>query len=62
MEEYHIARRALTADGRGGRVRGRPRLGWTDGVKVAMGSRGMTVEAARQYAKDRKEWRALVDM
>ena len=31
-----------------------------DGVKVALGSRGMTVEAARQSAKDRKEWRALV--
>ena len=31
-----------------------------DGVKVALGNRGMTVEAGRQYAKDRKEWRALV--
>ena len=30
-----------------------------DGVKVALGNRGMTVEAARQCAKDRKEWRAL---
>ena len=30
-----------------GRVRGRPRLGWMDGVKVALGNRGMTVEAAR---------------
>ena len=33
------------------------RLGWTDGVKVALGNRGMTVYAARQCAKDRKEWR-----
>ena len=31
-----------------------------DGVKVALGKRGMKVEAARQCAKDRKEWRALV--
>ena len=46
----------------GGRVRGRPRLGWMDGVKVALGNRGMTVEAARQSAKDRNEWRALVHM
>ena len=29
----------------GGRVRGRPRLGWMDGVKVALGNRGMTMEA-----------------
>ena len=50
--------------GSGGRVRGRPRLGWMDGAKVALGNRGMTVEAiaARQCAKDRKDWRALVHM
>ena len=33
-----------------------------DGVKVALGNRGMTVEAARQSAKDRIESRALVHM
>ena len=53
-----MARRALKAEVSGGRVRGRPRLGWMDAVKVALGNRGMTVEAAHQYAKDRKEWRA----
>ena len=37
-------------------------VGWMDGVKVAFGNRGMTVEAARQCANDRKEWRALVHM
>ena len=31
-----------------------------DGEKVALGNRGMTVEAARQCAKGRKAWRALV--
>ena len=46
----------------GGRVGGRPRLGWMDGVKMTLGNRGMTVEAARQYAKDRKAWRALAHM
>ena len=62
MDEYRMARRVLMAEGTGGRVRGRPRLGWMDGVKVALGNRGMTVEAARQCAKDQKEWRALVHM
>ena len=33
-----------------------------DGVKVALGNRVMTVEAARQCPNDRKEWRALVHM
>ena len=27
-----------------------------DDVKVALGNRGMTVEAARQCAKNRTEW------
>ena len=62
MDDYRMARRVLMAEVSGGRVRGRPRLGWMDAVKVALGNRGMTVEAARQCAKDRKEWRALVYM
>ena len=44
----------------GGSERGTPRLGWMDGVKVALVNREITVEAAHQCAKDRKEWRALV--
>ena len=35
----------------GGRVRGRPWLRWMDGVKVALGKRGVTVDAARQCGK-----------
>ena len=62
MDEYRMARRVLTAKVSGGWVRGRLRLGWMDGVKVALGNRGMTVEAARQCAKDLKAWRALVHM
>ena len=46
----------------GGQVRGKPRLGWIDGVKVALGNREVSVEAASQCVKDRKEWRALVHM
>ena len=54
MDEYRMARRVFKAEVSGRRVRGRPRLGWMDGVTVALGNRGMTVEAARQCAKDRK--------
>ena len=36
------------------RVQSKPRLGWMDSVKMALGSRGMTMEAAR--------WSALVAM
>ena len=51
MDEYLMARRVLMAEVSIGRVRGRPRFGWLDGVKVAMGNRGMTVEAVPQCAK-----------
>ena len=40
MDDYRMA------EVNGGWVRGRPRLGWMDGVKVALGNRQMTVEAA----------------
>ena len=60
MDEYRMARRELLAEvNGGGGGRERPRLGWMDSVKVALGNRGMTVEDARQCAEIRKEWRAL---
>ena len=54
-----MARMVSMAEVSGGRDRGRPRLGWMDGVKVALGNRGMAVEAGRQCVKD---GRALVHM
>ena len=41
-----MARSVLMAEVSGGRVQGRPKLGWMDGKEVALSSRGM--EAARQ--------------
>ena len=47
MDECRMARSLLMAEVSEGRVRGRLMLGWMlDGVKVALGNRGMTVEAA----------------
>ena len=40
----------------GGRVQGRPRLGWMDGVKVALGNRGMIVEDVRKIGKSGDPW------
>ena len=53
MNEYCIVRRVLIADVSGMQLQGRPRLRSMDGVKVALGNRGMTVKAARQCKKDR---------
>ena len=62
MDEYRMARKMLMTEVSGRWVRGRPRLGWMDGVKVALGNRGMMVEAASQCAKDQNEYIALVHM
>ena len=45
LDEYRLARRVLMAHVRGGRARDRPRFYCIDGVKVALGGRGMMVEA-----------------
>ena len=62
MDEYRMARSVLMAEVSEGRVRGRPRLVCMDSVRVSLGNRGVTVEAERQCAKDRKAWRALAHM
>ena len=59
IDEFCMARRVLMAKVSGGRVQGRKRIGWMDGVKMALGNRGMMAETARQCVKDR---RALVHM
>ena len=51
MDQHRMARRVMMAEVSGGWAQERPRLGWMDGVKVALGNRGMMVEAARQCAK-----------
>ena len=60
MDEYRMGRKVLMADVSGGRVRSRPRMSWMNGVKFTLSRKRMMVEALRQCAKDRKEWRALV--
>ena len=51
-----MARRVLMAEASGRRAQGRPRLGWMDGVKVALGYRRMTVEAARKIGNSGEHW------
>ena len=62
MDGYSMVRRVLMAEVSGGRVRGRPRLGWIDAVKVALINRGMTVEWKLRDNERQVEWRALVYM
>ena len=54
MNEYRLARRGLMAEVSGGRVRGRPRLGWVDGVKV-----GWSVKVVGQQRNDDGGWASM---
>ena len=40
MDENRLARRVLTAEVGGGLVQGTPKLGWMDGVNVALAAEG----------------------
>ena len=56
-----MIRRVLMAEVSGGRLEGRPRLGWMHGVKVALGNRGMTVGVARKIGKSGEPWCILTE-
>ncbi len=49
MEEERLVK-VTRSDVRGVRPRGRPRMGWMDSVKRALGTRGMDVCGARKSA------------
>ena len=66
MDKQRIVRRVLKVKVSGGSVLRTYTVVWLDGwcelVKVALDSGGITVEDARQCAKDMKKWRTLVHM
>ncbi len=60
LEEERLVKKTTRSDVIGVRPRGRPRMGWMDSVKRALGARGMSVEQGRMFVRDRNEWRAIV--
>ena len=61
MEENRLTKRVYKSSAEGVRGRGRPKLGWMDGVKRAVEERGVNVDGAKELACDRSEWRAFVN-
>lgn len=54
-------KKIVRSDVTGVRPRGRPRIGWIDGVRRALYERGMTVEQGRIIVHDRSDWRVVVN-
>ena len=61
MDEGRLTKKVMNSRMSGNRVRGRPQYRWKDGVKKALNDRGVTVEEARVIARERNEWRAIVN-
>ena len=60
MENGCLLKKMMNARVDGRSARGRPRFGWMDGVKKALGDRRIDVREARERARNRNEWRAIV--
>ena len=61
MNEGRLVKKVMKSQVNGRRMRGRPRMGWMEGVKGALSNRGMSVDAAKVCARDRDEWRKRVN-
>ena len=56
MDEEHMAKKVMIYDVERNRCRGRPRLRWMGGIRMALGERGMSVEQGRLNVLDRRRW------
>ena len=61
MEEGRMVKRITGSDVEGVGMRGRPEMGWMEGVRGSLGKRGVSVEEGRVKARDRREWRKFVN-
>ena len=50
----------MNSEAEGTRPRGRPKLGWMEGVTSSLSARELSVEEARVIALDRGKWRKVV--
>ena len=60
MNEERKAKKVMISYVEGNRCRGRPRLRWMDGVRMALEEKGMSVEQARRNALNRRRVELIV--
>ena len=60
MDNERLSKRVMNARVDGRSTRGRLKYGWIDGVKKALDKRGIDVRQARESARNRSEWQAIV--
>ena len=62
MSDERLVKKVFDSTVGGFRGRGRPKWRWLDGVRLALGNRGLNLEDGMRVAEDRDEWRRVVDM
>merc|ERR1712035_41618 len=60
MENEWILKRVMNGRVNGRGARGRPRLGWMDGLERVLREKGMDLREAKERARDRNDWRAVM--
>ena len=60
MGTERVVKRVYESSVDGKRARGRPRLRWSDSVRVAVERKGLDMRAARMCVNDRMKWRRVV--
>ena len=61
MESGRLTKKVMNSKVDGRNVRGRPWLGWMDGVKKALNDRRLDVREAKERARNRNEWHVIVN-
>ena len=61
MDDRVLLKKVIESEMSGNWPRSRPKFGWMDGVKQALGRRDISVEIARERAVNRREWRMIVN-
>ena len=61
MNDGRMTKRVMNSEAEGTRSRGRPKLGWMEGVTNSLRARELSVEEGRVKALDRVEWRKIVN-
>ena len=60
MDEERMAKKVMISNVEGNTCKGRPRLGWMDGVRMALGKRGMSMEHGKLNTLDGRRWELIV--
>ena len=60
MNDERMAKRVMKSEVEGRGVRGRPRMGWREGIRNSLQARGRSEEEGRVLARDRREWKRFV--